>query len=421
METAIPTGENTQQVRPLGSKLELGCVFLVLLGSWDANLPSPLSKAITVVAYGILPLLIIRRWKPCIYVATRDISLLLLVGTAIISIFWSAAPENTIDVSKGMLRSTLLGIYLAVRYSPREQMRLLLWLFGIVALLSLAVAIAIPSYGIAMTNGEPSWQGILLHKQYLGRMMALGAVLFLLTALNNQRRRWVIWAGFSLTVALILLSRSKTSLVLSVLSLLLLPTFKVVRQNYKLRVILLIITLGVSFTLISLVLANWTTLLVDILGKDESLNGRIPIWTLCIQKGLERPWLGYGYYGFWPSDAGQDIILNSWASDEALGRTDFHSHNGFLEIFLQLGWLGLSLFTLNFMSVLLRVFNLMLSTRTIESFWMFEYLTLMLLFNYTETQTFLSFSSMWSVYVSISLSTVIWQKRIRKKATTLPT
>jgi O-antigen ligase len=295
-------------------------------------------------------------------------------------------------------------------------MRLLLWVFGITALLSLVVALVIPAYGIAMTNNEASWKGILTHKQYLGRMMSIGAVFFLLNALNNHRFRWVMWAGFSLAVALILLSQSKTSLALSLLSFLLLPFLKTLRQNYRLAVVLLMILLLLSGSLAVLVLGNLETIIVDMLGKDMTLNNRVPLWTLCLEKALERPWLGYGYNGFWPSEAGFDVFTNSWGSDQE-GFTDysqFHSHNGFLEIFLQLGLLGLSVLILNLLGTFLRVFSLMASTKTIENFCIFEYLILMLLFNYTETQTFISASTMWSLYVSIALSTIVWPNRIRK-------
>jgi O-antigen ligase len=292
-------------------------------------------------------------------------------------------------------------------------MRLLLWVFGITALLSLAVAIALPSYGKSPA-GE--WEGILLHKQYLGRQMAIGAVFFLLNALNNHRFRWVMWAGFSLAVALVLLSESKTSLALSLLSVLLLPFLKTLRQNYKLAVVLLMILLLLSSSLAVLVLGNLETIIVDMLGKDMTLNNRVPLWTLCLEKALERPLLGYGYGGFWLSEAGFDVFINSWGSEQE-GFTDyssFHSHNGFLEIFLQLGLLGLSVLMLNLLGIFLRVFSLMVSTKTIEIFCIFEYLILMLLFNYTETQTFISASTMWSLYVSIALSTIVESNRIRK-------
>jgi O-antigen ligase len=415
MPTTLVAGNN-QQPETLERKLELGLVFLLLLGFWDANLPSPLDKAITVLAYGILPLLIIRRWKPCLYVATRDIFLLLLVGVALISIFWSVAPENTIKVSRGLLRSTFLGLYLAVRYTPKEQMRLLLWVFGITALLSLVVALAIPSYGIAMTNNELSWKGILLHKQYLGRMMAIGAVFFLLNALNNHKFRWIMWAGCSLAVALVFLSRSKTSLALSLLALLLLPFLKILKQNYKLAVALLMILLLLCGGLAVLVFSNLETIIVDMLGKDMTLNNRVPLWTLCLEKALERPWLGYGYAGFWPSEAGFYVFTYSWASDqkEFTDYSQFHSHNGFLEIFLQLGFLGLSLLILSLLSVFQRVVKSMLLTKTLESFCIFEYIILMLLFNYTENQTFVSAGTMWSLYVSVALSTTVWGNRIGK-------
>lgn len=405
---------NTKSIKHLGRKVEPVIFCLVLLYGWDLDLPPAIGGVMKAASYGILILLILPRWKQCTYVATRDIPLLLLLGIAFLSIFWSAAPNFTADDGKALLRSTLFGVYMATRYTPKEQMQLLGWLLGLAGVFSLVFALAMPSYGIANTNNEISWKGIFVHKQYLGRQMALGFVIFLLTTIDSKKYRSIALIGLSFTAILILLSRSKTALILLLLSLLMLPLYKAVKQHYKLKAFIFLIGLLLIGSMAILILSNLEFILVDTLGKDLDFNGRVPIWNLIIEKGLERPWLGYGYAAFWTSPESLFVMNNSWAGTEDLTGTRFHAHNGFVDLFIQLGFLGLSVFVFNFIKVFVRVVYILTSTKAIEYFWMVEFLTLMILFNLTEAITILSTGTLWSLYVSIALSSAIQQNRLRR-------
>lgn len=105
--------------------------------------------------------LIIVRWRRFIYVATTDKFLLLLTGLALISALWSAAPIVTLRRSLALVSTTIFGVYLASRFSLKEQLRLLAWALGIAALLSLLFVVVPPHYGIE-TRGVYTgvWRGI---------------------------------------------------------------------------------------------------------------------------------------------------------------------------------------------------------------------------------------------------------------------
>ncbi|MDF5711734.1 MAG: O-antigen ligase family protein [Nostoc sp. S4] len=401
----------------LYKKLEYIGVFVLFVSFFDTDLFF-LRGLINVISYVIIFSLIIFRWKRCTYVATKDISLLLLVGTTFMSIFWSDVPSFTLEKLKGLLRSTLFGIYLAAYYKPKDLMQLLAWIFGILAVLNIVITLAMPSYGITTVNDEYSWRGLSAHKQYLGRIMLQGAILFLLLTATNKKFRWIMWLGFSLTFALIVLSKSKTAWVCFAISLLILPTFLIAKLFHKSRAIIYLITVLSLGSIAILAIDNqasiygaWDTLIVDVLNKPPDLNGRVPVWNLAIESGFKRPWLGYGYQAFWETSEGAAIRNVTWGRNSLSG--DFHSHNGFIELFLQLGFVGLILFSINFFTVFVRIMNLIFSTRTIASFWMLEYIVVMLLSNYTDLLTFISPHTLWSVYVAINLSTIYWRNMFK--------
>jgi len=396
-------------------KLEPVIIVFFLLCFWDFSIPPflPLTRgAINAGSYLFLLLLILGHWKKFIYVITRDILLLLLIAITLSSIFWSAAPEYTSDETKAVLRATLFGVYLATRYSLREQRHIFTWLFSISALLSVPASLVLPAYGI---NSEGQWRGIFVHKQYLARMMTIGAGLFVLTAFYERKHRWIALSGAGLAVALILLSQSKSALILLLFSLSVVPLSKVIKQDYKLQVFFYIVVLLIASVVAILILSNIETIVVDTLGKDMDFNGRVPIWNLSIEAGLKRPWLGYGYAGFWTSDEALYILHNTWASVAAKEEARFHAHNGFIDLFLELGVVGVSIFILHLFGVFLRLFFLIPLIPTIESFWLLISTTLFVLYNLSEAKTFVGNHSLWIMYVSIAFSTALQQDRTRKK------
>ena len=409
---------NTQSIGRLARKIEPGIVVLLLLYYLDPQLPSFIAGLMKYGSYGLIALLFlgvgIGRWQRFAYVATRDLFPWLLLGLSWVSFIWSAAPRVTSDESDIVIRATLFGAYLAMRYTPKELMRLFAWTLGIAAVLSVIYAVALPSRGIS----GGLWRGIFKHKQYMGRQMVIGAITFLNVAFDQGRYRWLLWAGVGLAVALVLLSQSKSALLLLLLSLSLFPLRKFVKQEYRLRVVLFITAFLLVGTVAMLVVSNLETIVVDILGKNMEFNGRVPIWTSAIEKGLERPWLGYGYAGFWTSDEASYILNSTWAGSGGGGR--FHAHNGFIDVFLQLGFVGLSLCLLSFLMLTIRTVTLINSTKGREFFWIFQFLIVFFLANASTVNTFVGGGTMWILYVSMSFSTAVWYKRIRKKRTQLP-
>lgn len=400
-------------------KLEIVSSVLLLLYLLGSAVDPALSSAIKAVSYPIVGLLIILQWKRFAYVSTRDIPLLLLVVLSVASVLWSASPDATANEIKALARSSLFGAYFATRFSIKEQMQLLIWVFSLAVVLSLIAAVALPDYGTHVAaagglSGRP-WKGIFDYKNTLAAVASLAAMLFLCTAFDNPKQRLIALLGVAVSVILIVFSQSKTGLVVFIILLLLLPLYQITRQQYKLQVLLYLPVLLLAGSLAVLVVGNWEFLMVDILGKDVELNGRTPIWTLALEKGMERPWLGYGYVGFWTSDDALYVINNTWAGSEARdGTVRFNSHNGFLELFLQGGGIGFFLYVISLVTVFIRVAGFFNLTKTIESFWMLQTLVAIFLFNLTDAAGLVSPNSIWIIYISIALSTIVERNRLRK-------
>ncbi len=404
---------NNQLLNLWVRNLEVVVTVIWLLYFMGVLAPSPIPKLMKVLSYPIIAILVILHWKHLSWVATRDIPLLLLVGAALASVFWSVDLGMTLDTCRGLLRTVLFGAYLTTRYSLKDQMKILTWVFGIGAILTVAVVLVIPSYGMAGRIDHPgALQGIFDHKNSLGYAMAIGAILFLLTAIKERRPNWLAWSGFGLTVVLTVLAYSSSALVSLLVLLSLMPLYKFVKQHYKLQVILLSMTCILAGSAAILIFGNLETIVGDILG--ENLTGRTSIWDLIIEKTLERPWLGYGMNAFWTSDAGVYVILHTWASNDlAIEGQNFNAHSGYFAFLPQLGFLGISLYAISLVTVFVRVFILLLSTKKIEFFWFLQLLVFISVANVGDQMvSIFGTTSYTSIYVSICLSTAIEWRRI---------
>ncbi|MCR9200732.1 MAG: O-antigen ligase family protein [Planctomycetaceae bacterium] len=77
-------------------------------------------------------------------------------------------------------------------------------------------------------------------------------------------------------------------------------------------------------------------------GRADSqgaLNGRLPIWEICVQRMGSRLPVGFGYDGFWTPERIEDV---SWE----LGWSISSAHSEYIEIVLGLGVVGLALYVL---------------------------------------------------------------------------
>jgi exopolysaccharide production protein ExoQ len=357
---------------------------------------------------------VLNHWKKFRSAGTKDFFLLLLHALAIASFFWSGAPDATSDRLKALIRTTILGIGLAVAYTPKQQTQLLLRTALIAGILSL---LTIPA---AVASGFEAFYGIFSFKNGLGLMMAIGGILALNTALNQKRHRGLMMVSLCGAVILLFLSRSGTSLISFIIAILMIPLHSIAQRHYKLRSALAILTLLLGTGTVVLVYSNLESL-AGFFGKDLTLTGRLPLWEMIIQAGLKHPWTGYGYGAFWFTNDSIEAISRTttgWPDVPLRGEylTTFHSHSGYIEFFTNLGFVGLALFAFHFLSTLFRVVNLFWTTKTIESLWMLQFLPMMLFINFTEVGTILaSNQTVWILYVSVSITSLIQKRQLEKQ------
>jgi O-antigen ligase len=78
---------------------------------------------------------------------------------------------------------------------------------------------------------------------------------------------------------------------------------------------------------------------VEKLMSDPSFTGRNDIWEFTLGHIAQHPLVGYGYQAFW----GTAELVNAWTWTESWGYRASDAHNGYLNIAVMTGLLGLAL------------------------------------------------------------------------------
>lgn len=357
-------------------------------------------KLILAVGYLSAFSLLIPRYRETLYMLRRNWSLVALVLLALVSCFWAAMPAFVLRRSVAVLGTTLVGVALAIRLSLEDQLRLMSWLFRIIAVLSLACIVFLPSYGISdLVDGQGGWRGIFSHKNGLGSFMALSFLVELQLPADTRLSKVVRVFALLLSTVLLLFARSLTPLLALAGTLLLTQIYKLATQKFRIPLYALALAVFFAGASGATVLVVYSEGVATALGRSSDLSGRTAIWSLVIPFTLERPIQGYGYSGFWAGASPESAAI-----DRVMGTIIQYSHNGYLEILLELGAVGFFL-TLVFLGTGVRraIYRSKLGHSPVD-LWPFSFMVYFLLHNFGEC-TILYQDLEWAICVGLVVGT----------------
>lgn len=322
-----------------------------------SNLQSTLGQGAALAITVPFVLLNLRGTLPLI---VRSPLLVSFIFLALASVAWSAFPALAFRRDASLMAPILVGLVAAYRYRPEDVIRFIgrfcLLLIGV----SLVVVVAFPSVGIMHDALNPeidgAWRGFTPHKSVLGTILVLGFEIYAWRALFESKRRWLHVAIAVAMMVVCFLARSSTAFIAMGFSVLLLAILAIRRSELRMRFLPELAFWG--FTLVALLfLPFMLTTLVQLLGKDVSLTGRIPLWQSLMPFIADRPLLGYGYGTFWVANSPQMILirqLNPWNPPDA--------HNAYIGVALELGLTGAIIATGFLLSVIFRAYRTSRST-----------------------------------------------------------
>lgn len=273
----------------------------------------------------------------------RQLWLLVLVVLALLSLAWSHNVTSSAIALGGWASMILIGAVLATRYGRQHVVRLLLWVFGVASAVSLALAYVVPSIGrVAAPRPDGTVEqmpvGLFGWNSELGLVSGVAAVLAFSGWLKGRSKKAFFLTA--LMVAVTFVSTSATSLLAMAAGFVAVlwvavPKVRVLLGVGAFAALILWLTGGIA------AVEAWVLSLV---GRTPDLTGRSYIWNIVLDMAHEKPVFGYGIGGA-PDLAS---ILGFSA----------HAHNGYLQLLLEFGYVGLAVFTIAAVVAIVRVVRL---------------------------------------------------------------
>jgi O-antigen ligase len=351
------------------SALWLPVIYLWIVGSrvptvWlglsapvgtDAQLDgTPLDRLIFTMLLVVGLIVLVTRSSKTIATLRGNWPIFIYLGYCLASVLWSDFPGVSAKRWVKAIGDLVMVLIIATDADPIGAFKRTISRVGFVLLPASVLFIKyFPALGRAYDQyvGTQMNTGVTNNKNLLGvvvLVVSLGAfwcVLDLLRAKDHPNRKRLLLAWLTLLafgMALLVLANSATARACFALGAVLLVTtsFSAMRRRPGAVhgvILTIVLVAGLAMTV------GGTSGIAHALGRKGDLTGRTEIWEVLIPM-VPNPVVGAGFESFWLGPRVEQVR----AAFE--GNPLNEAHNGYIEVYLNLGWIGLALIGLMFIS-----------------------------------------------------------------------
>jgi O-antigen ligase len=286
------------------------------------------------------------------FVFVKDVRIVLkaLTPILVVTFVWfacSAALSLHPDIAARRLVLAVFTIFQAAVFLvlPQERdhfSRLLA--VGALTVLALCYAgvIFLPEHSIHQSTdlAEPelagNWRGFFTHKNGAGASM----VMLIFIGIFIARTLSSILGTLIIVLATFFLVLTESKSPIALLPLVLIASFLLVRLRNPVAKCMLAIGIPLVIAVLTIGSVSFEPIhaLVSRLMSDPSFTGRDEIWLFALDHIAQRPIAGFGFQAFW----GTSELVSAWNYLESWGYRASDAHNGFLNIAVMTGLVGLA-------------------------------------------------------------------------------
>jgi O-antigen ligase len=328
----------------------------------------------------------------------RNIWVVLFFVFGAVSILWSDYPFVSLKRWVKASGNLVMALVILTEKRPEEAFGVIMRRAGFL-LLPLSVLFIKYYPHIGRTYHITGWQlfnGVSTTKNMLGQLCLIIGIYYAWDLLVNKRRvsnsgrkqhvsAYLLIGG--LLAYLFYLSNSATSQLCMLVAFFILLVSQIPAIARKPgRIFVFGLGMISVFLVLEATIGLTRIIIVDFLGRDPSLTTRVPMWLGLIDMA-GSPLIGVGYESFW---LGRRLEV-LWQMYGALHQ----AHNGYLEVYLNLGLIGLCLILAAVFSGVLRL-QKQLKNKELYNFSILRltYLMVVLLYNWTEA-SFYGVNNIW--------------------------
>lgn len=332
------------------SSKPLGVWFAGGSGTEEADMlaGSPLDRIFLLIILATGLIVLFRRNINWPFIFKENVGLIFLTVYMLISISWSEM--SFVSLKRWTREFVAMVMFFLVITEPNPGQ-------AVLAIFRRIIYILIP-YSLVLINyfshlgriytrwsGELMWIGVTTHKNSLTRLCAFTIFFTLWTLVRRRQKKYmpVAWYQiycemFILILALYLFAgpnRSLTYSATSFISLLFglaiyfgLLFLKKWGKMPGARTVIVIVVLIILYGVVTPFLGELSIINpASALGRSETLTDRTTIWSTLVPLALKNLLFGHGFGGFW--------------TDQTRSISASHAHNGYLDVILDLGLVGL--------------------------------------------------------------------------------
>jgi exopolysaccharide production protein ExoQ len=303
---------------------------------------------------------------------------------ACMSVFWSQAFGISARASVQYLTHIVCALIAARTIDART-----LTIGSLVGVsLVLVYSLLFGGYHYDPIDGEYSFVGAFASKNQLGFYASLG-IYFAFVAIMALRERG-IWLLLALVSGLLsgyslLASASATSIIATgatLAAMMCMGSTLFLRPRTRRLSMIVGILLAIAFVFVALN-AGLLDALLGAFGKDTTLTGRTYLWSEGMAAGAQNPYFGVGYQAYWVQGFSEAERL--WEEFYIATRSGFHFHNTYIAMYVELGAIGVALFSMVLLTVLFGHLKRLLTSRAdLTSLIMFGLAVMLLIRSFFE-------------------------------------
>jgi O-antigen ligase len=343
-------------------------------------------------------IIVIKRFDIISLFIKKEKYLSLFILLCLVSAVWSSF--HVISIKRSF---QLLSVYLVVINALLfiELSKLLKVLKIIVSLYLVVTVVSSLLIKEAIDPQFGTWQGLADHKNGLARY---GFYCFLISMFfyreqNRLGTKITNYAISFVSVIVIIMTGSSTTIVMLGLIFSISMLFSIEGIFKELRIGRTIMIMALLFFIILYIVVNifdphLIYKIPAMLGKDPTLSSRTDIWAYLWSDIEKKIFLGYGYGTYWIMGS---TLFASFVA--VIGFNVNQAHNGYIEIMLQLGLIGISLFAIILIILIYRILKLNSNLSLIL-------IVSILILDYTEATLFklgISTLAFMSLYIETSI------------------
>ena len=308
----------------------------------DITMSNPVNQVVFSTIFILSFFSVLPHYKKLLYWLNREKFIVFFLLWCGITIFWAIDPVVAFKRYFQYLTTSIVFISFLINFKDEKIiLKILTVILSIYLFVTLIVVLTVPQ---ATDPSFNTWRGLHPTKNNLGQTAGLCVIFFFTMLLRKNELIKKITLSFFLVIALILLfgSFSMTNVLLITIFTVLFIIFKSNKLFESLGIgnKTAYLILGFVFILILSVLALGSDLYLkffEFIGKDPTLTGRTEIWYLVLSQSYNELITGVGFQSFWiPEHLSKIMLFKYWVPTQ--------SHNGYVDIILETGIVGLFFF-----------------------------------------------------------------------------